>query len=97
MIVAVPEVDAVNVLVQVAVPAVVPAASVHVVNVPVTPDTVNVTEPVGVLTVPAAMSVTVAVHVEPWLTNTGLVHVTAVVVVLLLTTTVAAVVVLLVA
>ena len=80
-----------------AVPAVVPAASVQVVNVPVTPDTVNVTEPVGVLTVPAAMSVTVAVHVEPWLTNTGLVHVTAVVVVLLLTTTVAAVVVLLVA
>ena len=86
-----------NVLVQVAVPAVVPAASVQVVNVPVTPDTVNVTEPVGVLTVPAAMSVTVAVHVDPWLTNTGLVHVTAVVVVLLLTTTVAAVVVLLVA
>ena len=92
-----PEVEAVNVEVQVAVPAVVPAASVHVVNVPVTPDTVNVTEPVGVLTVPAAMSVTVAVHVDPWLTNTGLVHVTAVVVVLLLTTTVAAVVVLLVA
>ena len=97
MIVAVPEVDAVNVLVQVAVPAVVPAANVQVVNVPVTPDTVNVTEPVGVLTVPAAMSVTVAVHVDPWLTNAGLVHVTAVVVVLLLTTTVAAVVVLLVA
>jgi len=97
LIVAVPAVDAVNVEVQVAVPAVVPAASVQVVNVPVTPDTVNVTEPVGVLTVPAAMSVTVAVHVEPWLTNTGLVHVTAVVVVLLLTTTVAAVVVLLVA
>ena len=80
-----------------AVPAVVPAANVQVVNVPVTPDTVNVTEPVGVLTVPAAMSVTVAVHVDPWLTNAGLVHVTAVVVVLLLTTTVAAVVVLLVA
>jgi len=97
LIVAVPEVDAVNVLVQVAVPAVVPAANVQVVNVPVTPDTVNVTEPVGVLTVPAAMSVTVAVHVDPWLTNAGLVHVTAVVVVLLLTTTVAALVVLLVA
>ena len=97
MIVAVPAVDAVNVLVHVAVPVVVPAANVQVVNVPVTPDTVNVTEPVGVLTVPAAMSVTVAVHVDPWLTNAGLVHVTAVVVVLLLTTTVAAVVVLLVA
>ena len=91
MIVAVPEVDAVNVEVHVAVPAVVPAASVHVVNVPVTPLTVNVTEPVGVLTVPAAVSVTVAVHVEPWLTNTGLVHVTAVVVVLRLTVTLAGV------
>ena len=62
---AVPAVEAVNVLVHVAVPAVVPAAKVHVVNVPVTPDTVNVTEPVGVLTVPAAVSVTVAVHVDP--------------------------------
>src|SRR2546425_10736878 len=91
--VAVPAVDAVKVLVHVAVPAVVPAASVHVVNVPVTPLTVNVTDPVGVLTVPAAVSVTVAVHVEPWLTNTGLVHVTAVVVGLRLTTTVAGVVV----
>jgi len=91
LIVAVPEVDAVNVEVHVAVPAVVPAASVHVVNVPVTPLTVNVTEPVGVLTVPAAVSVTVAVHVEPWLTNTGLVHVTAVVVVLRLTVTLAGV------
>ena len=91
MIVAVPAVEAVKVLVQVAVPAVVPAANVHVVNVPVTPLTVNVTEPVGVLTVPAAVSVTVAVHVEPWLTNTGLVHVTAVVVVLRLTVTLAGV------
>src|SRR5438309_4319348 len=89
--VAVPEVEAVKVDVHVAVPAVVPAASVHVVNVPVTPLTVNVTEPVGVLRVPAAVSVTVAVHVEPWLTNTGLVHVTAVVVVLRLTVTLAGV------
>ena len=97
MIVAVPALDGVKVLVHVAVPAVVPAAKVHVVNVPVTPDTVNVTEPVGVLTGATEVSVTVAVHVEPWLTNTGLVHVTAVVVVLLLTTTDAAVVVLLVA
>jgi len=51
--------------VHVAVPAVVPAAKVHVVNVPVTPDTVNVTEPVGVLTGATEVSVTVAVHVEP--------------------------------
>ena len=89
--VAVPEVEAVKVDVHVAVPAVVPAASVQVVNVPVTPLTVNVTDPVGVLTVPAAVSVTVAVHVEPWLTNTGLEHVTAVVVVLRLTVTLAGV------
>jgi len=87
----VPDVEAVNVDVQVAVPAVVPAASAQVVNVPVTPLTVNVTDPVGVLTVPAAVSVTVAVHVEPWLTNTGLEHVTAVVVVLRLTVTLAGV------
>ena len=65
MIVAVPAVEAVNVLVHVAVPAVVPAAKVHVVNVPVTPVTVNVTEPVGVLTGATEVSVTVAVHVEP--------------------------------
>ena len=97
MIVAVPEVEAVKVEVHVAVPAVVPAAKVHVVNVPVTPDTVNVTEPVGVLTGATEVSVTVAVHVEPWLTTTGLVHDTVVLVVRLLTTTLAAVVVLLVA
>ena len=84
-------------LVHVAVPAVVPAAKVHVVNVPVTPLTVKVTEPVGVLTGATEVSVTVAVHVDPWLTTTGLVHDTVVLVVRLLTTTLAAVVVLLVA
>ena len=88
---AVPALDGVNVLVHVAVPAVVPAASVHVVNVPVTPDTVKVTEPVGVLTGAGDASVTVAVQVDPWLTTTGLVHVTAVVVVRLLTVTLAGV------
>src|SRR5437899_3910019 len=97
MIVAVPELEAVNVEVHVAVPAVVPAASVHVVNVPVTPDTVNVTEPVGVLTGAGPVSVTVAVQVDPWLTCTGLTQVTLVVVVRWPTFTVAGVVVLLVA
>ena len=77
---AVPEVEAVNVEVHVAVPAVVPAANVQVVNVPVTPVTVKVTEPVGVVAPVADVSVTVAVHVDPWLTNTGLVHVTLVLV-----------------
>src|SRR5437879_5005013 len=88
---AVPAVDGVKVEVHVAVPAVVPAASVHVVNVPVTPLTVKVTEPVGVLTGAGEVSVTVAVQVDPWLTTTGLVHVTAVVVVRLLTVTLAGV------
>jgi len=87
----VPEVDAVNVDVHVAVPTVVPAANVQVVNVPVTPLTVKVTEPVGVLTGAGEVSVTVAVQVDPWLTTTGLVHVTAVVVVRLLTVTLAGV------
>ena len=94
---AVPALDGVNVLVHVAVPAVVPAAKVHVVNVPVTPDTVNVTEPVGVLTGAGPVSVTVAVQVDPWLTCTGLTQVTLVVVVRWPTFTVAGVVVLLVA
>ena len=92
---AVPALEDVNVEVHVAVPAVVPAASVHVVNVPVTPLTVNVTEPVGVLTGAGPVSVTVAVNVDPWLTNNGLVHVTPVVVLRPPTVTVAEVVVLL--
>ena len=94
---AVPALVGVNVEVHVAVPVVVPAASVHVVNVPVTPDTVNVTEPVGVLTGAGPVSVTVAVQVDPWLTCTGLTQVTLVVVVRWPTFTVAGVVVLLVA
>jgi len=36
---------------------------------------VQVTVPVGVLVVPAAISATVAVHVEPWLATTGDPHV----------------------
>jgi hypothetical protein len=46
---------------------------------------VNKTVPDGVLVVPAAVSVTVAVHVEAWLMNTGVVHETAVEVVRRLT------------
>ena len=45
----------------------------------------NRTVPAGVLAVPAAVSVTVAVHVEAWLMNTGVVQLTAVEVVLRLT------------
>jgi len=81
---AVPAVDAVNVEVHVA-DAVVPAR-VHVVNVPVTPVSLNATVPVGVRNVPAEVSVTVTVHVEPWLTTTGVVQETAVVVARLFTT-----------
>src|SRR2546427_494688 len=74
--VAVPAVEAVNMLVHVAVPAVVPAAKAHVVNVPVTPLTVNATDAVGGLTGAGETSVTVALQFDAWLTNTGLVHVT---------------------
>ena len=84
MTAAVPAVDAVNVEVQVA-EAVVPA-NVQVVNVPVTPVSLSVTVPDGVRNVPAEVSVTVTVHVEPWLTTTGVVQETAVVVARLFTT-----------
>ena len=73
-----------NVEVQVA-EAVVPA-KVHVVNVPVTPVSLRATVPVGVMNVPAALSVTVTLHVDAWFTTTGVVQDTVVVVVLLLTT-----------
>ena len=63
MTAAVPDVDAVKVEVQVA-DAVVPAR-VHVVKVPVTPVWLRATVPVGVKNVPAALSVTVTVQVEP--------------------------------
>ena len=45
----------------------------------------NRTVPAGVLAVPDAVSVTVAVHVEAWLMNTGVVQLTAVEVVRRLT------------
>ena len=84
MTAAVPEVDAVNVEVQVA-DAVVPA-KVHVVKVPVTPVSPRPTVPVGVMKVPAEVSVTVTLQVEPWLITTGVVQDTVVVVVRGLTT-----------
>jgi len=81
---AVPEVDAVKVDEQVA-DAVVPA-KVQVVNVPVTPVSLRATVPVGVRNVPAAVSVTVTLHVEPWFMTTGVVQLTVVDVVRGLTT-----------
>ena len=65
--------------------AVVPAR-VQVVNVPVTPVWLNPTVPVGVMNVPAEVSVTVTVQVEAWLITTGVVQLTVVVVVRRLTT-----------
>jgi hypothetical protein len=65
-----------------------PETSVHGLGVPRLPVPVtiaNKTVPAGVLAVPAAVSVTVAVHVEAWLMNTGVVHETAVAVVRRLT------------
>ena len=69
---------AVNVEVQVA-DAVVPAR-LQAVNVPVTPVSDNATVPVGVVAPVVEVSVTVTVHVEAWLTTTGVVQLTAVVV-----------------
>ena len=65
--------------------AVVPAR-VHVVKDPVTPVWLRATVPVGVMKVPAEVSVTVTVHVEPWLITTGVVQLTVVVVARGLTT-----------
>ena len=52
----------------------------QVVKLPVTPVSVRPTVPVGVMNVPAPVSVTVTVQVDPWLMTTGLVHETPVVV-----------------
>ncbi len=64
----------------------VPATSAQLaaLNDPAAPVLENETDPVGVEAVPAAVSVTVAVQVEAWLTKTGEVHATAVEVVLAL-------------
>ena len=71
---AVPEEEGVNITVQVAVPTVVPAATVHVpdeLRIPAAvPDAEKLTVPVGVLAAPDPVSVTVAVQVESWLTTT---------------------------
>ena len=80
-----PAVEAVKVEVQVA-DAVVPD-KVHVVNVPVTPVSLRATVPVGVVAPVAEVSVTVTVHVEPWLITTGVEQETAVVVACGFTTT----------
>ena len=63
--------------------------NVHVVNVPVTPVSLNATVPEGVMNVPGEPSVTVTVQVEPWFTTTGVVQEIVVLVVRLLTTTLA--------
>ena len=78
MTLAVPAVVAVKVDMHVA-EAVVPAR-VQVVNNPVTPFSVSVTVPVGVVAPVEEVSITVTVQVEPWLTTTGVVQLTVVVV-----------------
>ena len=58
-----------------------PETRVHGFGVPSLPEPVTIanrTVPAGVLAVPAAVSVTVAVQVKAWLTKTGVVHETAV-------------------
>jgi hypothetical protein len=77
-----PATEPVNVTLQL------PETRVHGLGVPRDPVPVtiaNKTVPAGVLEVPVAVSVTVAVQVEAWLMNTGVVHETAVAVVRLLT------------
>ncbi len=66
-----------------------PDTRAHVVELkePAGPVSVNVTVPVGVVTVPGEVSVTVAVHEEAWFTTTGLVQTTAVEVLRLFTVT----------
>ncbi len=83
---AVPVAVAVNVTEQL------PDTRAHVVelNEPAGPVSVKVTVPVGVVTVPGDVSVTVAVHDEACPTTTGLVQVTAVDVARRLTVTLAA-------
>jgi hypothetical protein len=65
-------------------------AQVVELNEPAGPVSVKVTVPVGVVTVPAEVSVTVAAQDDATPTTTGLVHTTAVEVVLVLTVTLAA-------
>ena len=80
--VAVPAALPVNVTLQL------PETRVHGFGVPRLPLPVTIanrTVPAGVLAVPAAVSVTVAVHVDAWLTKTGVAHATAVEVVRRLT------------
>ncbi len=78
MTLAVPEVVATNVELHVAV-AVAPD-NAQAVKLPVTPVWVRVTVPVGVVAPIVDVSVTDTLHVEPWLTATGVTHVTVVVV-----------------
>jgi hypothetical protein len=73
-------INAVPVAVAVNVTAHEPDTRAHVVelNEPAGPVSVKVTVPVGVVTVPAEVSVTVAVHEDATPTTTGLVQTTAV-------------------
>ncbi len=82
---AVPEIVARNVDVHVAA-AVVPLRLQVVKVPPVIPVSDSATVPVGVMKVPAELSVTVTVQVDPWLATTGVVQLTDTVVVRGLTT-----------
>jgi len=87
-----PVIKAVPVAVAVKVTEQLPDTRVHVVelNEPAGPVSVKVTVPVGVVTVPGDVSVTVAVHDDACPTTTGLVQTTAVEVLRLFTVTLAA-------
>ena len=78
----VPGVDGVTVAVQLAVVALIAVNELHALNVPVAePTLVTTTDPAGVEAVPAAVSLTNAVHVTTWPTaSEDGAHVTTVVV-----------------
>jgi hypothetical protein len=84
MTTAVPELDTVKVDAHAAEPVV--PVNVQIVKVPLTPVWLRLTLPVGVVAAPSLeVSLTVTLHVEPWLTTIGAVQLTVVEVVLGLT------------
>jgi hypothetical protein len=69
---AVPEPDGVNFTPQLAVELVPTNVQLVTLKLPVTPVSAKPTEPVGVVALAVEVSVTVAMHVDAWLTSTGL-------------------------
>jgi hypothetical protein len=69
-----PVAEGVNVTPQLAVEPVPTKAQLVTLKLPVTPVWVKLAEPLGVVAPTVEVSVTLAVHVDAWLTSTGLEH-----------------------